>query len=44
MAQEDMDIPVMVIESNGGFPTPDEPKIKAHIKGMNHSGNLYFPA
>lgn len=26
------DIPLVVIESNGGFPIPDEPKMKAHMK------------
>jgi len=50
-AQEGMDIPIVVIEPNGGFPIPDEPKIKAHIKVIDHgpgqlnfvsdSGNIY---
>ncbi len=30
------DIPLVVIESNGGFPIPDEPKIKAHMKIIDH--------
>jgi hypothetical protein len=46
-----MDIPLVVIEVNGGFSIPDEPKIKAHIKIIDHgpgqlnfasdSGNIY---
>lgn len=45
------DIPLVVIETNGGFPIPDEPKMKAHMKiidqgpgGWNtpsDSGNIY---
>ena len=50
-AQENMDIPLVVIETNGGFSIPDEPKIKAHMKIIDHgpgqlnfasdSGNIY---
>jgi hypothetical protein len=40
-AQEGMDIPLVVIDVNGGFPIPDEPKIVAHMKIIDHSpGNL----
>lgn len=49
--QSNYDIPLVVIETNGGFPIPDEPKIKAHMKiidkgpGMWNSpldpGNIY---
>ena len=45
------DIPLVVIETNGGFPIPDEPKIKAHMKIIDHGpgswndpsddGNIY---
>ena len=45
------DIPLVVIESNGGFPIPDEPKMKAHMKIIDHgpggwndpldNGNIY---
>lgn len=51
LAQEGFEIPIVVIESNGGFPIPDEPKIKAHFKVIDHgpgqlnfasdSGNIY---
>ncbi|MDF1576226.1 MAG: CotH kinase family protein [Bacteroidales bacterium] len=51
LAQEGMDIPVVVVETNGGFPIPDEPKIKAHLKVIDNgpgqlnyasdSGNVY---
>jgi hypothetical protein len=51
LAQEGLDIPLVVIEVNGGFSIPDEPKIKAHIKVIDHgpgqlnftsdSGNIY---
>jgi len=38
-----MDIPLVVIEVNGGFSIPDEPKIKAHIKLIdNGPGKLNF--
>ena len=38
-----VDIPLVVIESNGGFPIPDEPKIKAHMKIIDHGpGNLNY--
>lgn len=50
-SQEGKDIPLVVIEVNGGFSIPDEPKIKAHIKVIDHgpgqlnfasdSGNIY---
>jgi hypothetical protein len=50
-AQEGMDIPIVVIETNGGFSIPDEPKINAHMKVIDHgpgqlnfisdSGNIY---
>jgi len=45
------DIPLVVIETNGGFPIPDEPKLKAHMKIIDHGpggrntpsdeGNIY---
>ncbi|TFH27723.1 MAG: T9SS type A sorting domain-containing protein [Bacteroidia bacterium] len=45
------DIPLVVIEPNGGFPIPDEPKIKATMKIIDHGqggwnapsdpGNIY---
>lgn len=50
-AQEGVDIPLVVIDVNGGFPIPDEPKIVAHMKIIDHgpgklnyasdSGNIY---
>ena len=30
------DIPLVVIETNGGFPIPDEPKTKAYMKIIDH--------
>ncbi len=30
------DIPLVVIETNGGFPIPDEPRIKASMKIIDH--------
>lgn len=33
---EGSDIPLVVIETNGGFPVPDEVKIKAHMKIIDH--------
>jgi len=33
---EGSDIPLVVIETNGGFPIPDEPKIKASMKIIDH--------
>jgi len=51
IAQDGMDIPIVVVETNGGFSIPDEPKIKARIKIIDHgpgqlnfvsdSGNIY---
>ena len=51
LAQEGMDIPLVVIDVNGGFSIPDEPKIKAQMKLIDHgpgqlnfasdSGNIY---
>ena len=42
-SQEGMDIPLVVIEVNGGFSIPDEPKIKAHIRIIdNGPGELNF--
>lgn len=51
LAQDGFDIPIIVIETNGGFPIPDEPKMKAHLKVVDHgrnqlnfiadSGNIY---
>jgi len=43
LAQEGTDIPLFVVEVNGGFSIPDEPKIKAHIKLIdNGPGQLNF--
>jgi len=33
---EGSDIPLVVIETNGGFPIPDEPKTKAYMKIIDH--------
>ncbi len=33
---EGSDIPLVVIEPNGGFPIPDEPKMKAYMKIIDH--------
>lgn len=51
MAQDGSDIPIIVAETIQGFPIPDEPKIKAQIKIIDHgpdqhnypgdSGNVY---
>jgi hypothetical protein len=42
-AQEGMDIAIVVVETNGGFSIPDEPKIKAHMKIIDHGpGHLNF--
>jgi len=48
---EGSDIPLVVIEPNGGFPIPDEPKIKATMRIIDHGpdgwnapsdpGNIY---
>ena len=43
LAQEGVDIPLVVIEVNGGFSIPDEPKIVAHMKIIDHGpGNLNY--
>ena len=44
-SQEGMEIPLVVIDVNGGFSIPDEPKIKAHIKVIdNGPGQLNYAA
>jgi len=50
-SQVSYDIPIVVVDVNGGFPIPDEPKIVAHMKVIDHgpgafnlvsdSGNIY---
>jgi hypothetical protein len=42
-AQVGMDIPLVIVDVNGGFPVPDEPKIRAHMKLIDHGpGNLNY--
>lgn len=44
-AQQGYNIPLVVIETNGGFPIPDEPKIRASMKIIdNGPGQWNYPS